>query len=39
MEGGSGWEAGGRLNPLLGPFGLVMGPSSASYRPNMLECY
>ena len=36
MEGG-GWEAGGRLNPLLGLFGLAMDPRSASHRPNMLE--
>ena len=27
-----GWEAGGRLNPPLGLFGLAMGPRSASHR-------
>ena len=32
--GGGGWEAGGRLNLLLGLFGLAMGPRSASRRPK-----
>ena len=32
-----GWEAGGELNPSLGPFGLAMGIRSASQCPNMLE--
>ena len=29
-----GWEAEGRLNPLLGLFGSAMGSRSASYMPN-----
>ena len=29
-----GWEAGGELNPSLGPFGLAMGPRSTSHMPN-----
>ena len=32
-EGGE-WEAGGRLSPPLGLFGLGMGPTSASHRPK-----
>ena len=32
--GGVGWEAGGRLNLLLGWFGLAMSPRSASHRPK-----
>ena len=34
VGGGSGWEAGGGLNPPLGLFGLAMGPRSASHRPK-----
>ena len=37
MGGGGGWEAGGRLNLLLGLFGLTTDPRSASHNPNMLE--
>ena len=32
--GGGGWEARGRFNLQLGPFGLGMGPRSASHRPK-----
>ena len=31
---GGGWEAGGRLNPLLGLIGLARGPRSASHGPK-----
>ena len=34
MDGEGGWAAGGRLNPLLGLFGLPMSPRSASHRPK-----
>ena len=34
VGGGGGWEAGGRLNPLLGLFGLAMDPRNASHRPK-----
>ena len=34
VHGGGGWEAGGRLNLSLGPFGLAMGPGGASHRPK-----
>ena len=33
-DGGTGWEAGAGLNLPLGPFGLAMGPRSASHRPK-----
>ena len=33
-DGEGGWEAAGGLNPSLGPFGLAMGPRSASHRPK-----
>ena len=32
-DGGGGWEAGGRLNPLLGLFGLAMHMSPRSAKP------
>ena len=32
--GGGRWEAGDGLNPSLGPFGLAMGPRSASHWPK-----
>ena len=34
VSGGGGWEAGGRLNPPLGLFGLAMDPRNASHRPK-----
>ena len=34
VGGGAGWEAGGRLNPQLGLFGLAMSPRSARHRPK-----
>ena len=34
MGGGGGWEARGGLKLPLGPFGLAMGPRSASHRPK-----
>ena len=34
VGGGRGWAVGGRLNPLLGVFGLAMSPKSASYWSN-----
>ena len=39
MYDGGGWAAGGRLNPLLGLFGLPMSPKSVSQgiSPNMLR--
>ena len=34
VGGGGGWEAGDRLNPPTGPFGVAMCPRSASHRPR-----
>ena len=34
VGGGGGWSAGGKLYPLLGPFGLAMSPRSAGHRPK-----
>ena len=34
MDGGGGCAIGYRLNPLLGLFGLVVSPRSASHRPK-----
>ena len=34
VGGVGGWEARGRLNLLLGLYGLVMSPRSASHRPT-----
>ena len=31
---GGGWEAGGGLHRPTGPFGVAMGPRSASHRPR-----
>ena len=35
--GGGGWEAGGRLNPPLGLFGLARVPEVPAIGPNMLR--
>ena len=35
--GGGGWEAGGGLNPLLGLFGLAVGPEVPAISPNTLK--
>ena len=32
-----GWAAGGRLNPLLGLFGLAMSPRSATHQPKYAQ--
>ena len=34
VDGGEGWAAGGKLNPLLELFGLAMSPRNASHRPK-----
>ena len=34
VGGGSEWEAGGRVNPPTGLFGVAMCPRSASHRPR-----
>ena len=34
VGGGGGWEAGGRLYPPIGPFGVAMSPRSASHGPR-----
>ena len=34
VSGGVWWAAGGKLNYLLGFFGLAMSPRSASHRPK-----
>ena len=39
VSGGAELEAGGRLNPMIGLFGLAMSPRSASHWPNMLRWY
>ena len=33
-RGWGGWEAGGRINPPVGLFGLAMDPRSGSHRPK-----
>ena len=33
-RGWGGWEAGGRLYPSIGLFGVAMSPRSASHRPK-----
>ena len=37
LGGGGGWEAGGRLNPLVGLFGLAMSPRSEMSHYNWGE--
>ena len=34
---GAGWVAGGKLNPLLGLFGLAKSQRSANHRPKHAE--